>query len=56
MSKFVVSNVRTEALIPGGIYRVVKSFSGQVTIINDLGLEQDIIIDNVNFKYLTILY
>lgn len=56
MSKYVVSMIKNEALVKGGIYRVIKEFSGQVTIVNDIGEEQDIIVDNINFKYLNIMY
>ena len=56
MSKYVVSMIKNEALVKGGIYRVIKEFSGQVTIVNDMGEEQDIIVDNINFKYLNIMY
>ena len=56
MSKYVVSIIKNDAVVKGGIYRVSKEFSGQVTIVNDIGEEQDIIVDNINFKYLNIMY
>lgn len=56
MSKYVVSCIKSETLVQGGIYRIVKEFSGQVTIVNNKGEEQDIIVDDVNFKYLRVLY
>ena len=56
MSKYVVSMIKNDALVKGGIYRIIKEFSGQVTIVNDIVEEQEIIVDNINFKYLNIMY
>ena len=55
MGKYVVSMIDGRNLTKNKMYRITKEFSGQVTIVNDAGLEQDIIVDFINL-YLTIFY
>ena len=56
MGKYVVSMINGKNLTNNKMYRITKEFSGQVTIVNDAGLEQDIIVDFIKFKYIHMLF
>lgn len=56
MGKYVVSMIDGENVTKNKLYRITKEFSSQVTIVDDAGLEQDIIVDFIKFKYMHMLF